>query len=96
MDRVHIDNDGMVFGIYFTPKDADQPMPPWASELPTLGAVDTGQVAPDDLGPRHRSRAGRDDRAGSTTAGSAPVDDRASRHHAGRPPRARHHRPRSG
>ena len=46
MDRVHIDNDGMVFGIYFTPKDAEQVMPPWSSELPALGAVDTGQVAP--------------------------------------------------
>ena len=46
MDRVHIDQDGMVFGIYFTPKDADQVMPPWASELPSLGAADTGQTAP--------------------------------------------------
>ena len=46
MDRVHIDHDGMVFGIYFTPKDAEQVMPPWASELPALGAVDTGQTAP--------------------------------------------------
>ena len=46
MDRVHIDHDGMVFGIYFTPKDAEQVMPPWASELPSLGAVDTGQSAP--------------------------------------------------
>jgi hypothetical protein len=46
MDRVHIDHDGMVFGIYFTPKDAEQVMPPWSSELPALGAVDTGQSAP--------------------------------------------------
>ncbi len=49
MDRVHIDNDGMVFGIYFTPKDADQPMPPKAQQLPELGAVDTNQINPDDL-----------------------------------------------
>ncbi len=46
MDRIHIDHDGMVFGIYFTPKDADQVMPPWSSELPALGAIDSGQVAP--------------------------------------------------
>jgi hypothetical protein len=49
MDRVHIDNDGMVFGIYFTPKDADQPMPPKAQQLPELGAVDSNQINPDDL-----------------------------------------------
>ena len=34
MDRVHIDNDGMVFAISFTPRDADQVMPPWAADLP--------------------------------------------------------------
>jgi hypothetical protein len=49
MDRIHIDNDGMVFGIYFTPKDADQPMPPKAQQLPELGAVDSNQVTPDEL-----------------------------------------------
>ena len=49
MDRIHIDNDGMVFGIYFTPKGTDQVMPPWAQDLPQLGAVDTNQVQPDDL-----------------------------------------------
>lgn len=49
MDRVHLDNDGMVFGIYFTPRDADQQMPPWAQDLPQLGAVDTAQIRPEDL-----------------------------------------------
>ena len=49
MDRIHIDNDGMVFSIYFAPKDAEQTMPPWASELPTLGAADVNQVRPEDL-----------------------------------------------
>jgi hypothetical protein len=49
MDRVHLDNDGMVFGIYFTPKDTDQPMPPWAQNLPALGAADTNQLRPEDL-----------------------------------------------
>jgi hypothetical protein len=49
MDRVHLDNDGMVFAIYFTPREADQVMPPWAVNLPQLGAVDTGQIRPEDL-----------------------------------------------
>ncbi len=49
MDEVHVDNDGMVFGIYFTPRDADQPMPPWAQNLPQLGAADTDQIRPEDL-----------------------------------------------
>jgi hypothetical protein len=64
MDRIHIDHDGMVFGIYFTPKDTDQVMPPWSSELPSLGAVDTGQSAPTT------TVAGST--PGSTTAGSTP------------------------
>jgi hypothetical protein len=70
MDRIHIDNNGMVFGIYFTPKDADQPMPPWSSELPALGAVDAGQVAPATSVPG--SVAGSSV-PGTTTAGSSPV-----------------------
>jgi hypothetical protein len=49
MDEVHVDNDGMVFGIYFTADGADQSMPPWAQNLPQLGAVDTLQVRPEDL-----------------------------------------------
>ena len=49
MDEVHVDNDGMVFGIYFTARDADQPMPPWAQNLPQLGAADTDQLRPEDL-----------------------------------------------
>jgi hypothetical protein len=49
MDRIRLDNDGMVFGIYFTPKDAPQVMPLWASQLPELGAIDMGQVRPEDL-----------------------------------------------
>ena len=49
MDEVHVDNDGMVFAVYFTADDTDQPMPPWAQNLPQLGAVDSLQVRPDDL-----------------------------------------------
>ena len=69
MDRIHIDQNGMVFGIYFTPKDAEQVMPPWSSDLPSLGAVDSGPGGA-HLGPR----LGRGVvRARRTTAGSAPV-----------------------
>jgi hypothetical protein len=49
MDQVHVDNDGMVFGIYFTADGADQVMPPWAQNLPALGAIDSGQLRPEDL-----------------------------------------------
>jgi hypothetical protein len=49
MDNIHIDSDGMVFGIYFTAEDEPQVMPPWAQQLPQLGAADTGQQLPDDV-----------------------------------------------
>ena len=49
MDEIHLDNDGMVFAVYFTADGADQSMPPWAKDLPQLGAVDTLQVRPEDL-----------------------------------------------
>jgi hypothetical protein len=49
MDRIHLDKDAMVFAIYFTPKDAEQVMPPWAQDLPALGAVDTGSTEIEDI-----------------------------------------------
>ena len=49
MDEVHLDQDGMVFGIYFTSQGTAQPMPPEAKNLPALGAVDSGQIRPEDL-----------------------------------------------
>lgn len=49
MDQVRIAQDNMVFAIYFTPDGAPQVMPPWAQQLPQLGAVDSGQILPDDL-----------------------------------------------
>ena len=49
MDQIRVANDGMVFAIYFTTDDAPQVMPPWAADLPQLGAVDSGQILPDDL-----------------------------------------------
>jgi hypothetical protein len=41
---VRVKQDGMVFVIAVVPKDTEVTMPPWASELPTLGAVDGGNV----------------------------------------------------
>ena len=49
MDEVHLDNDGMVFAIYFTSDESGQSMPPWSQDLPQLGAVDSLQVNPEDL-----------------------------------------------
>jgi hypothetical protein len=80
MDNIHIDNDGMVFGIYFTPKDASQVMPPWSSELPSLGAADQNQVRASDL---TATTLPGDTVPGSTTPGattpnSTPTDSVAS------------------
>jgi hypothetical protein len=72
MDRIHIDHDAMVFGIYFTPKDADQAMPPWAADLPSLGAVDAGQQPPVSAVPLGSTVPGSTV-PGSTTAGSVPA-----------------------
>ncbi len=44
LDNVRVKQDGMVFVIAVVPKDTEVVMPPWASELPTLGAVDGGNV----------------------------------------------------
>ncbi|HUF99950.1 MAG TPA: hypothetical protein VMM60_17625 [Ilumatobacter sp.] len=41
-NEIPLKNDGMVFGIYFTPKDADRPKPPKADQQPALGALDAG------------------------------------------------------
>jgi len=49
MGAVHIDNDGMVFAIYFAPDGTNPEMPPWAENLPQLGAIDTAQIRPEDL-----------------------------------------------
>lgn len=47
MDQIHVDNQNMVFGIYFVPRGADRPMPPWAQDLPQLGQVDLQQYYPE-------------------------------------------------
>jgi hypothetical protein len=48
-DNIPIKNDGMVFSIAFVPRDTDVQMPPWAADLPALGAADANQVRPEDL-----------------------------------------------
>lgn len=47
--NIRLDQDGMVVVIAFVPDDTEVGMPPWAPELPELGAVDTGQLRPEDL-----------------------------------------------
>jgi hypothetical protein len=49
LDNIPIKNDGMVFAIAFVPRDTDIQMPPWAADLVALGAVDAGQLRPEDL-----------------------------------------------
>lgn len=46
-DSIRVDQDAMVFAIAFVPDNTDVEMPPWANDLPTLGAIDSGQVLPD-------------------------------------------------
>lgn len=46
MDEVRLTQDNMVFALYYGPDDMEQTMPPWAADLPQLGAVDSGQVVP--------------------------------------------------
>lgn len=74
MDRVHVDHDGMVFGIYFGPDDMDQPMPPWSAQLPELGAIDSGQILPEDLLQTDGSVAPDDSTTEDTTDGTTTED----------------------
>ncbi len=46
-NNIRVDQDAMVFSVAFVPKGTDVEMPPWAPQLPTLGAIDGGQVLPD-------------------------------------------------
>ena len=81
MDRIHLDNDGMVFGIYFTPKDTDQVMPPWAQDLPALGAADANATDIQDISSTLPGDSTiPDDSAvpGSTTPGASTVPGSSS------------------
>ncbi len=48
---VRITNDGMVFAIAVVPVGTEVSMPPWAAELPELGAADGGNVPTTTLAP---------------------------------------------
>lgn len=72
MDEVHLDNDGMVFAVYFTSDESNQVMPPWAQDLPQLGAVDSAQIRPEDLLQSDATVAG--DMVDDDHGGSVPVD----------------------
>jgi hypothetical protein len=69
---IRIDRNGMVFAIAIVPEGTDVPMPPWADELPQLGAADGGDVI-DVPG----STPTGSTPTGSTPTGSTPVTDPA-------------------
>ena len=48
-ENIRLDRDQMVVAIAFVPDNTDVSMPPWAPELPSLGALDDAQLTPDDL-----------------------------------------------
>jgi hypothetical protein len=64
---IRITNDGMVFVIAFVPKGANIPQPDWAAQLPTLGAADGGNLAPET------TIAGETTLPGSTVPGATTV-----------------------
>jgi hypothetical protein len=45
-EDIRVTDDAMAMSIAFVPRDTEITMPPWAAELPALGAVDSGQTAP--------------------------------------------------
>lgn len=45
-DNIRLDRDQMVVVIAFVPEGTDVSMPPWAPDLPSLGAIDSGVVDP--------------------------------------------------
>ena len=49
MDEIPVTDNGMVFVVAFVPRGEAVTMPPWAAQLPELGAADMGQLRPEDL-----------------------------------------------
>lgn len=74
MGNIRVDNDAMVMAIYFTDDDADQVMPPWAQNLPALGAVDTGVEIPSDVTDISVPRLQVDDDTAETTGEDVSED----------------------
>jgi hypothetical protein len=48
-ENIRVADDRMVISIAFVPSGTDVGMPPWAPQLPELGAQDSGQLTPGDL-----------------------------------------------
>lgn len=48
--NVRVKQDAMVFAMAIVPSDTEVSMPPWAKDLPTLGAADGGDVDAGDTG----------------------------------------------
>jgi hypothetical protein len=68
LNDVRITNDGMVFVVAVVPVGTEISMPPWAPELPALGAVDGGDVPTTTVAP------GDTTTADTATDTSAPAD----------------------
>lgn len=47
-NNIRLDKDAKVIAIAFVPDDTDVSMPPWAPDLPELGAVDSNQLVPEE------------------------------------------------
>jgi hypothetical protein len=48
-NNIRLDKDAKVVAIAFVPDDTTMSMPPWAPDLPELGAIDSNQLAPEEL-----------------------------------------------
>ena len=46
-ENIRVDKNSKVISVAFVPDDTQVPMPPWAQQLPELGAIDGGQQLPD-------------------------------------------------
>jgi hypothetical protein len=47
--NIRLDRNEMVVAVAFVPANTDVTMPPWARDLPALGAVDSGQLTPGEI-----------------------------------------------
>ncbi len=71
-DNIRIKNDGMVFTIAIVPAGAEVTMPPWADDLPSLGAADSGNV------PQTTVEATTDTATDDTATDDTATDDTAT------------------
>ena len=69
-DQIRIAKDGMAMTIAFVPAGVNPGMPPTATNLPELGAIDSGQVPPTTVDPNAPATTPPD--AGATTTLPAP------------------------